>query len=44
MLKSQGDIPGALREFKEELAVNPEQQAAVAQIKEIEKQLRETER
>ena len=44
MLRAQGDFPGALREFKEELAVNPEQQAAAAQIKEIENQLRETER
>jgi tetratricopeptide (TPR) repeat protein len=42
MLRAQGDFPGALREFKEELAVNPEQQAAAAQIEEIEKQLRET--
>jgi hypothetical protein len=44
MLKAQGDLAGALREFKEELAVNPDQQAAATQIKEIEKQLRQTER
>ena len=44
MLKSQGDFAGALREFKEELAVNPDQQAAAVEIKEIEKQLRATER
>jgi tetratricopeptide (TPR) repeat protein len=41
MLKAQGDFAGALREFKAELAVNPEQQAAATQIKEIEKRLRE---
>jgi tetratricopeptide (TPR) repeat protein len=44
MLKAQGDFAGALREFKEELAVNPGQQAAAVQIKEIEKHLRETEK
>ena len=42
MLKAQGDFAGALREFKQELAVNPEQQAAAVQISEIEKHLRET--
>ena len=44
MLKAQGDLAGALREFQEELAVNPAQQAAATQIKEIQKQLREKER
>jgi tetratricopeptide (TPR) repeat protein len=40
MLKTQGDLTGALREFKEELAVDPEQQAVAAQVKEIEDRLR----
>jgi tetratricopeptide (TPR) repeat protein len=39
MLKTQGDLPGALREFKEELANNPEEQGAAGQVKEIESQL-----
>jgi tetratricopeptide (TPR) repeat protein len=42
MLKAQGDLAGALQEFKQELAVNPEQTAAATQIKEIEKHLRES--
>ena len=42
MLKTRGDLTGALREFKEELTVNPEQQAAVAQIIEVENRLRRT--
>jgi tetratricopeptide (TPR) repeat protein len=44
MLKARGDFGGALREFKAELAVNPEQQAAATQIKEIEKQSGQAER
>jgi hypothetical protein len=39
MLKTQGDLPGALQEFKEELANNPGEQAAAAQVKEIEDRL-----
>jgi hypothetical protein len=39
MLKTQGDLPGALQEFKEELANNPGEQAAAAQVKEVEAQL-----
>jgi tetratricopeptide (TPR) repeat protein len=39
MLKTRGDLRGALQEFKAELAVDPEQQAAAAQIKEIENRL-----
>jgi len=39
MLKTQGDLTGALREFKEELANNPGEQAAAAQVREIESQL-----
>ena len=39
MLKTQGDLAGALREFKEELANNPGEQAAAAQVKEIENQV-----
>jgi hypothetical protein len=39
MLKTRGDVTGALQEFKAELAINPEQQAAAAQIKEIENRL-----
>jgi len=39
MLKTQGDLPGALREFKAELANYPGQQAAAAQVREIESKL-----
>ena len=39
MLKTQGDLAGALQEFKEELANNPAEQAAAAQVKEVEAQL-----
>jgi len=39
MLRTQGDLTGALREFKEELANYPGEQAAEAQVKEIESQL-----
>jgi len=39
MLKTQGDRTGALQEFKEELANNPGEQAAAAQVKEMEGQL-----
>jgi hypothetical protein len=39
MLKTRGDLTGALQEFKEELAINPGQKAAAAQIKEIENRL-----
>lgn len=39
MLKTQGDLAGALREFQEELANNPGEPAAAAQVKEIEAQL-----
>jgi len=39
MLKTRGDLTGALQEFKEELAVDPEQRAAAAQVKEIEDRL-----
>ncbi|MDR3674425.1 MAG: tetratricopeptide repeat protein [Acidobacteriota bacterium] len=39
MLKTLGDLPGALQEFKMELANNPGEQAAAAQVDEIEKQL-----
>jgi tetratricopeptide (TPR) repeat protein len=39
ILETRGDLTGALQEFKGELATNPEQQAAVGQIKEIEKRL-----
>ena len=39
MLKSQGDLNGALREFKEELANNPGVQAAAEQAREIERQM-----
>jgi hypothetical protein len=39
MLKTQGDLAGALQEFKEELANNPGEQAAAAQAKEVEAQL-----
>ena len=39
MLKTQGDLTGGLREFKEELANNPGEQAAAAQVKEVESQL-----
>ncbi len=39
MLKTQGDLTGALQEFKVELANNPGQKAAVGQVQEIENQL-----
>jgi len=39
MLKTQGDLTGALREFREELANNPGEQVAAAQIREVEGQL-----
>jgi hypothetical protein len=39
MLKTQGDLAGALQEFNEELANNPGEQAAAAQVKEIKSQL-----
>jgi len=39
MLKSQGDLTDALEEFKAELPINPSQQAAAEQVKEIEGQL-----
>jgi tetratricopeptide (TPR) repeat protein len=39
MLKGQGDLRGALREFKVELANNPGEQAAAAQVREVESQL-----
>ena len=39
MLKTQGDLTGALRELKEELANNPGERAAAAQVREIESQL-----
>jgi tetratricopeptide (TPR) repeat protein len=39
MLKTQGDLTGALREFKLELANNPGEQAATAQVREVESQL-----
>ncbi|PYV11085.1 MAG: hypothetical protein DMG23_05380 [Acidobacteria bacterium] len=40
VLKVQGDLTGALNEFKEELKVEPEQKAAREQVVEIEKLLR----
>jgi len=39
MLKTQGDLGGALQEFKTELANNPKQQTAAEQVNEIEGQL-----
>jgi hypothetical protein len=39
MLKTQGDLNGALEQFKLELANNPNQESAKEQIREIEKQL-----
>jgi Flp pilus assembly protein TadD len=39
MLKTQGDLSGALREFKLELANNPGEQAAAAQVRQLESQL-----
>jgi hypothetical protein len=39
MLKTQGDLPGALREFQQELAYNPGEEAAVAQVQEVQGQL-----
>jgi len=40
MLKTQGDLNGALREFQVELATNPGAQAAAEQVKEIKNQLK----
>jgi len=37
MLKTQGDLAGALGEFREELSNNPGEQPAAEQVKEIEK-------
>jgi hypothetical protein len=37
MLRTEGDLPGALREFKEELANHPDEEAAAAQIEAIDK-------
>jgi Tfp pilus assembly protein PilF len=39
MLKTQGDLNGALQEFKVELANNPGEQAAAAQVREVQSQL-----
>jgi tetratricopeptide (TPR) repeat protein len=39
MLKTQGDLTGALQEFKEELANYPGEQPAAAQVKEIGRQV-----
>ena len=39
MLKTQGDLAGALQEFKMELANNPGEQAAAAQVNDIESQI-----
>jgi tetratricopeptide (TPR) repeat protein len=39
MLRTLGDLPGAVQEFKVELANNPGEQAAAAQADEIERQL-----
>ena len=39
MLKTQGDLRGALREFEAELANYPEEQAAAAQVREVESRL-----
>jgi tetratricopeptide (TPR) repeat protein len=39
MLKTQGDLAGAIQEFKTELANNPGEQAAAAQVNEIESQI-----
>jgi tetratricopeptide (TPR) repeat protein len=39
MLKTQGDLMGALREFKAELANYPGEQTAAAQVREVESQL-----
>jgi protein O-mannosyl-transferase len=39
MLKTQDDLTGALREFKVELANNPGEQPAAAQVREVESQL-----
>jgi Flp pilus assembly protein TadD len=39
MLETRGDLTGARQEFKEDLAIDPEQQAAAAQLKEIENRL-----
>ncbi len=40
MLKTQGDLNGALREFQVELATNPGAEAAAEQVKEIKNQLK----
>ena len=40
MLKTQGDLNGALREFQVELATDPGAQAAAEQVKEIKNQLK----
>ena len=40
MLKTQGDLSGALREFKLELANYPGEQAAAAQVRQLESQMR----
>ncbi len=39
VLRFEGDLTGALEEFRRELALNPEQQAAREQIEEIERRL-----
>ena len=39
MLKTQGDLPGALREFKRELENYPTEESAAAQLMEFEKQV-----
>ena len=39
MLKTQGDLTGALQEFKEELENNPGEQTAAAQVKDTETRL-----
>jgi protein O-mannosyl-transferase len=44
MLKTQGDPAGALREFREELNNYPGEQAAAAQVMEIEEQTKSRER
>jgi Flp pilus assembly protein TadD len=42
MLETRGDLTGALQEFKKELVIYPKQQAAAAQIKEIDNRPRGT--
>jgi len=39
ILKTQGDLPGALREFKAELANYPAEQGAALQVEAVEKQM-----